>query len=381
MSKKILFIAHMQNHIMHFHIPTIKMLHNKGYEIYVATKLDKMLHQDVINSRELDFINWQDIEFNRNPFSSNTMKSFKQLNIFMKQHQFDLIHLNTPIAAFIGRVSANYTKNGPTVYTAHGFHFYKGAPMLNWMIYYPIEKIAARISSGIITINQDDYDLAKSKFKTKNGKKIYKVDGVGIDENKYYPREINYTLKENLGFSKDDFILTMIGEINSNKNQIQLIKSIEQLKIKYPNLKALLIGEGDNYDSLNTYIESNNLVNEVKMVGYRKDIPELLSITDILLSLSKREGLPKNLMEGMACEKPLIATKIRGNKELVRHDINGYLVEVDDIESTIASIEKIYLDKEKLNNMGKESLNLSKKYYLQNVINQMIKVYSEYIDV
>lgn len=371
--KKVLFVATMQSHIMYFHLPYIKMFTDEGYEVYVATKLDRKIYKDV----KMENVKWIDIDFSRSPISKNTIKSAKEMSTLLKENKFELIHTHTPIASIITRICARRLNINNIIYTAHGFHFFKGSPIQNWIIYYPIEKIMARFTDAIVTINDEDYNLAYKKFNTRNSNNIFKVNGVGVDFEKYKIKNVA-NLKESLNIKESDFVLSIIGELNDNKNQIQLIKALEEINADYNNIKCLIIGYGENQVYLENYIKEHNLDKNIFMLGYRTDIPELLNITDVVVSMSKREGLPKNLIEAMSVGRPIIATAVRGNMDLVNEE-NGVIVQIDDIEATKLAILKLYENDSLVKKLGESSKEKSKKYDLKNTKLEMKKIYKKII--
>lgn len=374
--KKVLFIATVQSHILNFHLPYIEYFQKRGFKVYVATKLDKEGFNNIDNKN----IIWENIDFSRNPFSIKTLVALIELIKLMSEYKFDLIHLHTPIAAFLGRLASKITNTTPVIYTAHGFHFYKKAPSINWLIYYTIEKIAARWTDCLITINNEDYVLAKNKLDIKNKDFIFKVNGVGVDIDKYNLNEyMDISFKKSMGFNEDDFVISIIAELNKNKNQIQIINAMEHLAYQYKDIKVLLVGDGNLKEKINCIIENKNLKDNVIMLGHRDDVSKILNISDVVGLFSKREGLPKSLMEAMAAKKAIIATDIRGNNDLVINGNNGLLIPYNDIESTINAIKKLYNNRSLVYKMGENSRRIIDSYSLKNVLNEMGNIYSYFI--
>ena len=201
----------------------------------------------------------------------------------------------------------------------------------------------AKLTDVTININKEDYEITKTRL---NPKKCYLVNGVGLDLNQYKPlsKEKQESKRKELGLEKDDFVVIMIAELNENKNQIQLIKAMELLKDKYPNIKAIFVGEGHKFEELQQEINNRRLKDNFKLLGFRTDINELINISDIGILLSYREGLPRNIMELMANGKKVIATNVRGCRDLVCNENIGSLVEVGDFEGTAQAIERYYLE-------------------------------------
>lgn len=310
--KKVLFVATVTLHINSFHIPYLKMFKDNGYEVHVASN----------GNEKIEYCDKHfNLPFERFPLKPNNIKVYKELKKIINENNYEIIHCHTPVGGAVTRLAArNARKKGTRViYTAHGFHFYKGAPLINWLIYYPIEKLLARYTDTLITINQEDYERAK-KFKAKQ---IKLVHGVGVDENKFN-FEMNEQEKEeyrkSLGLSKDDYVLICIGELNKNKNQIMQIEAMRTLVKENSNIKLLLVGKGLLKEFYEQKIQEYNLKENIFLLGYRTDIPKLLKISNCLLATSKREGLPVNVMEAIIAGLPVIATNCRGQRDLVNSD-------------------------------------------------------------
>lgn len=283
--KKVLFVATITKHINTFHIPYLKWFKEQGYEVHVASRGDEPIE---------DCDKHFNIPFERFPLKMQNIKAYKQLKNIINGNKYEIIHCHTPVGGVLTRLAAKKARkkyNTKVIYTAHGFHFYKGAPLLNWIIYYPIEKICARWTDCLITITNEDYEFARKHLKAKN---IEHVNGIGMNPErlrKELTQEEKNKFREILEIKNDDIVFSYIAELNANKNQILLIKTMKELKKERSNIKLLLIGEGPLKNEYQKYIKENNLEDEVKILGKRKDINELLSITDIYLASSKREGL------------------------------------------------------------------------------------------
>lgn len=337
--KKVLYITTVSRTINAFLVPHIEMLLENGYKVDCATCVDKKVNEVLINKGVKIF----NIPFSRSPLSFGNIKAFRELIKLQKENKYDIVHVHTPVASIYGRLLKIRFPKLKTIYTAHGYHFLKGGPKLGWIIYYPIEKMMAKLTDVTININKEDYEITKTKL---NPKKCYLVNGVGLDLNQYKPlsKEKQESKRKELGLEKDDFVVIMIAELNENKNQIQLIKAMELLKDRYPNIKAISVGEGHKFEELQQEINNRELKNNFKLLGFRTDVNELINISDIGILLSYREGLPRNIMELMANGKKVIATNIRGCRDLVCNDNVGTLVKVGDFEGTANTIEKYYLE-------------------------------------
>lgn len=366
--KKVLYVTTVSRTINAFLIPHINMLLDNGYEVHCACSIDKPVDKELQRRGVKIF----EVPFSRNPLGIGNIKAFIKLEELQRINDYDIVHVHTPIAAIYGRLLKLNFPSLRIIYTAHGYHFLKGGSKLGWILYYPIEKIMAKFTDVTININKEDYEITKEKLKPK---KCYLLNGVGLDLDKYKKlssKEIQEKRKE-FGLKDKDFVVLMIAEINKNKNHIQLINAMDILKDKYPNIKVLCIGDGTLKESLEKQIILRNLQNNIFMLGYRFDVNKLINISDIGILLSYREGLPRNIMEFMACGRKVIATDIRGCRDLICDETIGTLVNVDDYESTAKAIEKYYI----LNNKSFEVSKEIRKYDIESINSELLKIYED----
>lgn len=372
--KKVLFVASVAGHIKNFHTPYLKLFKDKGYTTYVAA------NWTLKENEKIDFCdNFIQLPIERKPFSLKNIKAIFKLKKLLKVEKFDIIHCHTPMGSVVARLAAKEArKNGTRViYTAHGYHFYKSAPLINWLLYYPVEKWLAKYTDTQITITQEDFDLAKKKFKIKD---LNLVHGVGLDEEKFnilISDVEKENLKQELKIDDKSVVCTYVAELNKNKNQQLLIKAIKRLKDDNNNVTLLLVGKGRYEPKLLKLIKKMNLEENVKLLGYRSDIVKILSITDIYLASSLREGLPVNVMEAMYMGLPIIAVDNRGHRELVQHNENGFIVEQNSaMENNMSNYLNLLVnDKHLREKFGNDSKGKVREYTLNNVINSMNKIY------
>lgn len=366
--KKVLYVTTVSRTINAFLIPHINMLLDNGYEVHCACSIDKPVDKELQRRGVKIF----EVPFSRNPLGIGNIKAFIKLEELQRINDYDIVHVHTPIAAIYGRLLKLNFPSLRIIYTAHGYHFLKGGSKLGWILYYPIEKIMAKFTDVTININKEDYEITKEKLKHK---KCYLLNGVGLDLDKYKKlssKEIQEKRKE-FGLKDKDFVVLMVAEINKNKNHIQLINAMDILKDKYPNIKVLCIGDGTLKESLEKQIILRNLQNNIFMLGYRLDVNKLINISDIGILLSHREGLPRNIMEFMACGRKVIATDIRGCRDIVCNYNVGTLVKVGDYEETARAIEKYYI----LNNKSFEVSEEIKKYDIETINSELLKIYED----
>lgn len=281
-----------------------------------------------------------DIPWSRNPFDIRKMAcAYKRVLEVVSSGRYDVVHLHTPVAAAVGRLALRKIRRSgrvKIVYTAHGFHFYKGAPLLNWLLYYPIERFLSRYTDVLITINKEDYLRAKTFYAAK----VVYVPGVGIDIDKIRAVTVDRTKKrEKLSIPKKVFLLISVGELNKNKNHELVIKALSQIKCG-EDIFYIIVGEGPLKKYLAGLIAKLGMNSKIRLLGYRADVIELLKASDCFVFPSLREGLPVSLMEAMASDLPVVCSNIRGNIDLVDDGVNGYIFQNANIESLLDSLDK-----------------------------------------
>lgn len=370
--KKVLFSATVYSHLAAFHKPFIKLLQNKGYEIHAAANPDHGRKEEIA---EMGVICW-DIPFSRSPYDRSNIQAVKELKRLFQTNRFDLIHVHTPVASLLVRYLAKKLDQGPVLYTAHGFHFYQGAPIQNRLVYYTAEKLAAKWTDGLIVINQEDFQNGKKLGFTED-ESLFFVHGVGVSLKQYNVNR-SFNIREKLGIKNSDVVITFIAELNRNKNHMFLLKNWENILQHVSNVHCLIVGKGKNGEALRQYVEENNL-GHIHFLGYRNDIPTILSESDIVTLLSFREGLPRCVMEAMASKKPLVVTKIRGSRDLVQHGVNGFVVDLDDDCALTDSFIKLIRDPILRQQMGQASFERIQPYRLENVLEEMENIYSRYL--
>lgn len=369
--KKALFAATVvKTHINVFHLPYLKMLKEMGYKTYVAAKNDFENEPCVIPYCDC----YYDIPFAREPFDKNNLSAYKMLVKIINEENFDIIHCHTPVGGVLARLAARRSRKKGTkvIYTAHGFHFYKGAPLKNWLLYYPAEKLCSYFTDVLITINKEDHVLAQRKMKAK---KIYYVPGVGIDLQKFSDVSVNKEEKrKELGVPDNAVLLLSVGELNENKNHETVIRSLTALND--PKIFYIIAGRGSKKKQLENVISELGLKDNVCLIGYRSDVNELLAAADIFVFPSHREGLPVALMEAMACGLPIACSRIRGNTDLIDEEKGGFTFDPQSTESTANALNKLLKSDYKA--MGLYNGEKINSYGLEKVKNEMKKIYEEF---
>lgn len=373
--KKALVAATIIGFIAEFEINDISILQNLGYEVHYAANCE--IYSNVKAVQTLDFMGvvGHNIPFARNPFDKNNVSAYKMLRKIINEENFEIIHCHTPVGGVITRLAAKRLRKKGTkvIYTAHGFHFYNGAPLKNWLLYYPAEKLCSYWTDVLITINKEDHALAKKKMKAK---KIYYVPGVGIDLHKFSNISVNKEEKrKELGVPDNAVLLISAGELNENKNHEIVIRAFNEFKAKDKDIYYIIAGSGNKKEFLENLIKSFNLEKNIKLLGYRTDMPQLYAVSDIFVFPSLREGLSVALMEAMASGLAVVCSRIRGNTDLTDEDKGGVLFDPKSIEDISNALNMML--KSDIVDMGNYNMKKVKEFDIDIVKCKMTDIYND----
>ncbi|MEK4293548.1 glycosyltransferase family 4 protein [Paenibacillus sp. FSL R5-0914] len=365
--KKILFTATVDSHIINFHLPYLKYFQDKGYEVHVASNGDTQIAYTNVK---------HNVPFQRSPYKRENILAYKELKKIITNNHFDLIHCHTPMGSVITRLAARKSRQKETsiFYTAHGFHFFKGAPLKNWLLFYPMEKWLSRYTDCLITINNEDYNIAKKKFRSK----VMLINGVGINLDEFSIQTLEGKNRQRIdkGYNLDDFILIYVGELSYRKHQDLLIRAVNILKNKIPNIKLLLVGTGEKLEEYKSLSENLDLKDYVEFLGYRNDINNLMLLSDIAISSSRQEGLPVNIMEAISTGLPLLVSNCRGNRDLVINGENGYVFNLKSPDEVALQIIKLHDSQALRKEFYNKNILLREQFAIEKIMEDMIDLYN-----
>lgn len=378
MKPKALVVASVASMVQQFNMQNIQLLLDKGYIVNVAcnckegnTISDEKV-KEMVRSLAKKGVSVTHVPIPRKIYDvKGIFKSIKLIRKMCKKEKYALMHCQSPIGSVVARAAAlKVRKNGmKVIYTAHGFHFYKGAPKKNWIIFYPIEKVFSYVTDVLITINKEDYTFAK---KYMNAKQVEYLPGVGIDTEKFWLENFDEeTKRAELGITKNDLMILSVGELNKNKNQEVIIRAIA--KLNDSRIHYFIAGKGNKEEYLRNL--AKNLGVNLQLLGYRADIIELLNTADIFVLPSIREGLSVALMEAMAVGLPCIASRIRGNVDLIEEGKGGYLCEPDDVDGFKNRIGKLIFESEKKTEFSKFNRERITSFDIKEINDKMKLIY------
>lgn len=381
--KKVLIVTTVSGFVPQFEMKNVQILQQMGYEVHYASNFHLVSYGTDNHRLDGTGIIQHQVDFARSPFDiKSNQKAYQQLKKVMQQQYFDLVHCHTPVGAVIARLVARpYRKKGTRViYTAHGFHFYKGAPLKFWIVSYPMEWWLAHYTDTLITINEEDFQNAKKLTLGKhNGTRgsVYKIDSVGINLATYQSNLVTKEEKrKEFNIPKNAFVLISIGELNWNKNHAVVVEALG--KLKKENLYYLICGEGIEKDDLLEQAKRLGIEHQVILTGFRSDIPEILKAADAMAFPSLREGLGLVAIEAMASGVPVIASDNRGTREYMQDGVNGYVAWNNTTEEIANAIQTLYqLPKKEYVIMQQNCLETAKRFSSVQVNKTMRQIYKE----
>lgn len=379
--KKILLVATVGGFLPQFLSNDLTLLQEKGYEIHYAANFMHCVYECDRERLISQNIKLHHIDIQKSPYMfSENRRAYQQLKKIVVEEDISVIHCHTPVGGLLGRLVGRYFgEKIRVIYTVHGFHFYKGAPLINSTLYYSVERYLARFTDVLVTINEEDYLNAK-KLKIRKGGNVFKIPGVGLDRTKFCSLELEKRnkLRGNMGIGRDTFVLLSVGEVNQNKNHSTVINALYRLNDK--NLKYYICGDGFCMPEIMEQIKQLQMEDQVILLGYRTDIAEILNIADCFVFPSFREGLGMACLEAMSVGIPVIASDNRGTREYMKEGITGFICNANDEESFARSICRMKeLDTETRGKLQENCREIAEKFSIGISKRAMQEVY-DFID-
>lgn len=375
--KKILIVTSSYFFIKAFLIPHIKSLAECGWLVDVASGSD--------GGDDLPHINRKiDIPIKRTPLNVGNIKAIELLKKEIEQEHYDIVHCHTPIGALVGRLAAAKARKmwgTKVIYTAHGFHFYKGAPLRNWILYFGVEKALSHLTDAITTMNEEDNRAALRYFP--HIKHHFTTSGIGFRPERMMPQKGEAecrALRDKLGLNDGDFVCLYIARLEPIKNHRFLLAAIKGIVAQVPNLKLILLGSGELLQHCRDYVNAHGLERNVILAGFHNEVSDFISLAHVCLSTSIQEGLPIGIVEEMYCEKSILASNIRGHKDLIEHGHNGLLYRHNDINDFMHNLLRLYNDPGLRKKLGENASKNLSDYRVENVIVQMKHIYEAVLD-
>lgn len=366
---KILYVSTISDTTNAFLVPHIEFLIDQGHHVDIACNIQSEIAPDLLG-RGCEIFN---IGFQRNPLSIDNLLAYKKLKNLIIKNKYDLVHTHTPVASTCVRLACRCLKDVKVYYTAHGFHFFKGAPIKNWLSYYLVEKWLSIYTDLIVTINKEDYNRARQSLWA--GKVEY-MPGVGLDIGKYRDIAVDKQVKRiEISVPGDAFVVLSVGELNVNKNHGTCIRALA--KLKNPQIHYVICGVGPLKNYLLGLARDLDLKDQVHFLGFRKDIGEIYKSSDIFAFPSLREGLGMSALEAMACGLPLVTSNVHGIVDYSVNGITGYTCDPMDVDGFAESIGKLFLDEKLLSRFSNFNKAFVENFSKEQALKSLRRIYGE----
>jgi glycosyltransferase involved in cell wall biosynthesis len=368
---KLLVVTTVPITIRSFLLPFVKHFRSLGWQVDGMAQ-GISADQDCVENCDRIY----DIQWSRNVFDPrNLLAGVSRVKEVVAKENYDLVHVHTPIAAFVTRYALKDFKKTKVIYTAHGFHFYHGGSAVKNAIFLGLEKLAGQWTDYLVTINQEDEAAAK-KYNFLPAERIYYTRGIGVDTEYYASGKVNPAdmtqVRQELALSDDDTLLLAIAEFTPRKRHRDLLNAL--VKVANPQVHLALAGEGPIKLELEALTRELGIEQQVHFLGYRNDIPTLIQAADAVLLVSQQEGLPRSIMEAMCLNTPAIGSNIRGTQDLLENGC-GLLVELGNTDALAQAMIQVVKDPDSLAAMAAKAQVKMVSYDLKKIIQQYSDIY------
>lgn len=349
--------------MIQFLVPHVRYLSENGYRVEIACSNVGQRMDDVAQRLSDLPVRIHAVSLTRSPFSPTNLRGYREMKRLLSENTYDIIWTNEPVMGVVTRLAARKARKKGTkvLYMCHGFHFYKGAPKQNWLLYYPVERLLSRYCDAIVTINRED----ESRAKTFHCPLVTRIDGIGVDYSRLPRENTREQTRQALGISPEQIVLLSVGELKTHKNHQAALRAVAKLRDK--SVLYLICGKGVLRPDLEDLVHTLGIEDQVHFLGYRSDIPMLMQAADIFVHPSKREGLGLACLEAMASGLPLVTSDIQGIPDYVENGVTGFSCRPDDVERYASHLRLLIDDKALREQMGTVNRQKSRKYAIQQI--------------
>lgn len=375
--KKVLIVTTVSGFLPQFEKNNVKLLREAGCEIHYASNFKNPIYAFQEADLKMQGIRLHQIDIAKSPFKIRTnLRAVRQLLHIIEENAIDIVHCHNPMGGAAGRAAVWLSGRKPyVIYTAHGFHFYKGAPMRNWMLFYPAERLLARMTDLIVTINREDFERAQ-KFRLKAGGSVFQIHSVGVDRKRFSPKqEKGENKRKELRIPQKAFHIITAAELNDNKNQKVIVGALAALTQQ--DIYYTVCGKGQGECRLRELIREKGLENRIRLIGFRTDMEEILQTADCFAFPSYREGFGVAAVEALLCGVPLIVSDNRGTREYAVQGKNALICRADSTEEFAQAINTLYKEKALRERMAHCCRDSAMKFTTEEVEKTMKEVYGK----
>lgn len=350
--------------LRHFLLPLMRAEAEAGHEV-VGICADGPLLDDV---RTAGF-RVETVAFERSFNLSAHRRAYRALLPLLTRERFDMVHTHTPIASVIGRLAARKAGVGTIVYTAHGFYFHDRMPAWKRAPFVALERYAGRATDVLFTQAEEDAETARRLRLCRSGDIM--AIGNGVDPARFHPDPATRArVRAEMDVADDRPVIMMTGRLVAEKGYPELIEAMRSV-----DADLWIVGErlaSDHAAAVNEALgaakHDPRLNARIRLLGYRKDVPDLLRAVDVFTLPSHREGMPRSIIEAMMTGLPVVATDIRGSREEIVPDRTGYLVPVAAPAALADALSRLVTSPELRKRFGAAGLQRARALYDENKV-------------
>lgn len=354
--------------MIQFLVPHVKHLAENGYHVEVACSVVGNRIDDVRRALADSAKAIHTVRLERSPVSPNNLKGYGDMKRLLAKNRYDIIWTNEPVMGVVTRLAATkYRRQGTkVVYMCHGFHFYKGGSLANWLLFYPVERFMSRMCDMIVTINRED----EARAKTFHCPRVGYIHGIGVNTERFHMHDERSDIRAELGLRAEDFVVLSVGELNTNKNHQVIIRAIAQLED--PDIHYVLCGKGDQLERLTALAAECGITHNVHFLGYRRDVVDICTQADLFAFPTRREGLGLAPLEAMYCGLPVIASDTRGIQDYTFEGKSGCLRNSEDASGFAQAIAVLKADEALRRRYGAFNRETVKPFCLEQVRDEVL---------
>tara|TARA_B100001093_G_scaffold148256_1_gene140940 strand:+ start:85 stop:1218 length:1134 start_codon:yes stop_codon:yes gene_type:complete len=376
--KRILHICNSSFYLKNFLKTHIDDLVNNHYEVHVICNIDDKKFS--FNKKVI----LHNVKFPKSISPVEFLRSIIEVNKLVKSYDFDCVISHNRNSSIVGRIATYFSEVPINLYFAHGFYFHDDQNFFSYFISIQIERFLQKITSHTISQSEEDIKLMVEK-KYIDKVKITHV-GNGINVSKFRPVIDNIQLKKKIGLPVDSFIITGVGRLVKGKGFQNLIDAFYRISKSEKNCYLMIVGGVVSQDiskyekKIMNKIKKLHIEKKVILTGMVENVEDYLNCSDVYVLSSFREGVSRSMLEAMSCKIPVISTNIRGSREIIKNNYNGFLYEKSNINELISSTLKLKNDKELVKKITTNAYNLLYKFYTEELYNKrQLKIIKKYV--
>lgn len=349
------------------------LLDKTRYNLSIVSSQDGILVCDALKIPKVDTTLLPALKRSIDPFQD--LLALIKLTKFIKTKRFDIVHTHSSKAGILGRWAAKFAGVPIILHTIHGWSFHHRQNPLIRKLFVFLEQITAKITDRLIAVSKSDIKKGLDAGIGPKDKYALIRYGIPIREFSYCKVDVAKK-KEKLGLKRDSPVVGMVACFKPQKAPQDFLKIAALVKNDFPEASFLLVGDGILRDKLEGLKNELGLRNDLHLIGWRRDIPEIMSILDVLVLTSLWEGLPIVLLEGMASGLPIVATATAGAQETIRNEINGFLASYGDTGTMAQRVVALLENRALARKMGQEGKKLlDSSFELERMVGQTDELY------